>query len=56
MELALALYAQGILSFGKAAELARSSRYEFADLLGRREIPRHYTEENFAADLNYARG
>jgi len=32
-ELALALYAQAILSFGRAAELAGVSRYRFADLL-----------------------
>ena len=55
-ELALALYAQGILPFGKASELARVSRYEFAALLGRREIPRHYTDDELTHDLEYARG
>jgi predicted HTH domain antitoxin len=55
-ELALALYAQGILSFGKAAELAEVSRYAFADLVGERNIPRHYTTAELAEDLDYARG
>lgn len=55
-ELALALYAQEILSFGKAAELAEVSRYAFADLVGERNIPRHYTGVELAEDLDYARG
>jgi hypothetical protein len=33
VELALALYAQGILPFGKASELAAVSRYQLAELL-----------------------
>lgn len=56
VELALALYAQGILPFGKASELAGTSRYSFADLIGQREIPRHYTETELAQDLEYAGG
>jgi predicted HTH domain antitoxin len=56
IELAIALYAQGILSFGKASELAEVSRFEFADLITQRNIPRHYTEENLMQDINYARG
>lgn len=54
VELALALYAQGILSFGKASELAGTSRYGFADLIGQREIPRHYTDAELTQDLEYA--
>lgn len=54
-ELAVSLYAQGILSFGKARELAEMSRRAFHDLLGDREIPRHYTEAEFDEDLEYAR-
>ena len=53
-ELAIALYAQGILSFGKAAELAGTSRYAFADLIDNRNIPRHYTEDDLRHDLDYA--
>lgn len=55
-ELALALYGQGILSFGKASELAGISRLAFAELAASRELPRHYTEEELAQDLDYARG
>jgi predicted HTH domain antitoxin len=55
-ELAIALYAQGILSFGKATELANTSRYAFAELIGDRNIPRHYTADDLAQDLAYARG
>ena len=55
-ELAIALYSQGILSFGKASELAACSRFAFADLLSSRAIPRHYTDEDLAQDLGYARG
>jgi predicted HTH domain antitoxin len=50
-ELALSLYAQGILSFGKAAELAAILRDRFADLLTQRGIPRHYGSEELAEDL-----
>jgi predicted HTH domain antitoxin len=56
VELALALYTQGILSFGKAAELAELTRFAFADLIGERNIPRHYTQQDLAQDLDYARG
>lgn len=55
-ELALALYAQGILSFGKAVEPADVSRWAFADLVGERNIPRHYTTVELSEDLEYARG
>jgi predicted HTH domain antitoxin len=54
-ELAAALYAQGILPFGKAHELADLSEAAFADLLAKRNIARHYTEEDLAQDLAYAR-
>lgn len=54
-ELAVSLYAQRILSFGKARELAGVSKRAFHELLGEREIPRHYTEAELAEDLEYAR-
>jgi predicted HTH domain antitoxin len=56
IELALALYRQGILSFGKASELAELSRFAFAELVASRDIPRHYTDEELTQDLDYARG
>jgi predicted HTH domain antitoxin len=52
-ELAIALYAQSILPFGKASELAGVSRYKFADLLGERGVARHYSEGDLAQDLEY---
>lgn len=55
-ELAAALYGQGLLSFGKAVELAGGNRYSFAEMLAQRNIPRHYTSEELNEDLQYAGG
>lgn len=55
-ELALALYAQGILDMGKASELAGVSRVEFAAMASQRKIARHYTEDELGQDLAYAGG
>ncbi len=54
-ELAVALYAQGVLSLGKAAELAAMSRLLFGELVGQRGIPRHYGDADLAQDLAHAR-
>ena len=54
VELAVALYARGILSFGKARELASLDKYEFGMLLGKRGIPRHYDAEDLQDDVMYA--
>ena len=54
-ELAIALYGQGILSFGKASELASVGRFQFADLLDQRSIGRHYEADELAEDISYAR-
>jgi predicted HTH domain antitoxin len=56
IELAIALYAQGILPFGKASELAELSRFAFADLIAQRNISRHYSEDELTQDIGYARG
>jgi predicted HTH domain antitoxin len=55
-ELALSLYSQGILSFGKARELAGLSKRDFGLLLGQRQIPRHYDSDDLQDDISYARG
>ncbi len=55
-ELASALYAQELLSFGKARELAQMGHYEFGQLLGERGILRHYGAQELSEDLTYARG
>jgi predicted HTH domain antitoxin len=54
MELAIALYAQGFLSFGKARELAGIGKFEFGRLLGERSIARHYGWEELKDDFIYA--
>ena len=56
VELAVALYRQGILSFGKARELADMGKYEFGQLLGKRGVLRHYGQQELDDDLKYARG
>ncbi|NBC17210.1 MAG: UPF0175 family protein [Bacteroidetes bacterium] len=55
-ELAVALYAQNLLSFGKARELADLSKHAFAQCLADHGIARHYGEQDLADDLAYARG
>jgi predicted HTH domain antitoxin len=55
-ELAISLYQQDILSFGKARQLANMSKWELHNELGKRKIARHYTSEEFEEDLRYAKG
>ncbi len=55
-ELAVALYSRGIISFGKARELAETGKYEFGRMLGERGVSRHYGPEELEDDLAYARG
>jgi predicted HTH domain antitoxin len=54
-ELAIALYAQGALSLGKAAELAEMNRMNFGEMVGERGIARHYGDAELAQDVSYAR-
>ena len=51
VELAISLYSQGRLSFGKARELAGMSLWELRQLLGFRRIPPHYDIEDLDEDL-----
>jgi len=53
-ELAVSLYREGYLSFGKARELAELSKTDFHRLLGERQIERHYSAEDLAIDVEYA--
>ena len=50
-ELAIRLYEKGLLSFGKARELAGMTRWAFHDLLGEEDIPRRYDEDDLEQDL-----
>ena len=54
-ELAIALYAQGALSLGKAAELAEVNRILVGEMVGQRGIARHYGDAELAQDVSYAR-
>lgn len=53
--LAVSLYEEGVLSFGKARELAGLTKRAFHGLLGEREVPRHYTRTELKEDQAYAR-
>jgi predicted HTH domain antitoxin len=50
-ELAIYLFQQGKLSFGKAREMADMNVWTFQQLLGSREIPVHYGVEEYEEDL-----
>ncbi len=50
--LAVELYREGILSLGKAAELAgASTKWEMLLILNERKVPIHYTSEDAKEDL-----
>jgi len=55
IDLAVALYQKEAISLGKARKLAGMSKWEFLEELGRRKIPRHYTEKELEEDLNFAK-
>jgi predicted HTH domain antitoxin len=50
-ELAVRLYQKGLLSFGKARELAQMTKWEFHSLLGDEAIDRSYDLEELENDL-----
>ena len=54
IELAVALYARGILSLGQARRLAGLSKWEFLEELARRGVERHYTREELEDDIAFA--
>ncbi|NJL83359.1 MAG: UPF0175 family protein [Chloroflexaceae bacterium] len=51
-ELAVRLYQKGLLSFGKARELAQMTKWEFHSLLGDEGVERSYDLEELENDLN----
>lgn len=55
LELAVSLYAQKVLSQGKAAELAGLDWFAFNEVLAQRDIPMHYGQKELEEDLAYAR-
>jgi len=52
IELAVALYAQGRLSIGKARELAGMSLWQFRQLLASRQIAPHYEPDDLLSDVD----
>lgn len=54
LEMAVHLYEEWLLSFGKARELAQMSHWEFAEALAKRQISRHYTEKDCEEDIAFA--
>lgn len=53
-ELALALYRRGAIGIGPARRLAGVTRWEFEELLGQYQIPRHYSDHDLDEDIAYA--
>ncbi len=56
LEIACGLYARGVLSLGRAAELAGLSKFDLGLEVGSRGIARHYSETDLETDLAYADG
>ena len=54
IELAVALYARGVLSLGQARRLAGLSKWEFLEELAKRDVERHYTREELEDDIAFA--
>jgi len=54
-DLAILLFQQGKLSFGKAREMAGMTAWAFQQLLGSRGIPIHYDVEEYEEDLQTLR-
>jgi predicted HTH domain antitoxin len=55
-EIALALYARGLLSIGKATELAGVPRHDFETVLAKRHVERPYDATELERDLAWAKG
>lgn len=49
--LAIELYREGKISMGKAAEIAKVSRWVMFDLLGGKKIPLQYYPQDFKQDI-----
>ena len=50
-ELALSLYGRGVLSAGKAAELAGVGRMSFESILAKGRMERPFSEEDLAREI-----
>ena len=50
MTIAVELFREGLVSIGKAAEIAGISRYGMMDILASKKIPLHYSAEDLEKD------
>ncbi|MGO8676161.1 MAG: UPF0175 family protein [Limisphaerales bacterium] len=55
-EVALVLYVRGLVSVGKAVEIAEMTRQDFEGLLASRGVQRPYDDEELERDLAWAKG
>lgn len=53
-DIAVSLYQQGILAFGKARQFCNLSKWEFQKELGIRQIERHYEDTDLEEDIKFA--
>lgn len=49
--LSVELYREGLVSIGKAAEIAKVSIWEMLEILARKKIPLNYYSEDLEADI-----
>lgn len=55
-ELAVSLYQRRIITAAQACTLSGLERFLFEELLWKRHIPVHYSEEDLEKDIRYATG
>lgn len=55
-ELAISLYQREIITAAQACRLAGVDRYQFEEILWKRQIPVHYSEKDLDKDIRYATG
>lgn len=55
-ELAVSLYQRGIITSAQACSLSGLDRFQFEELLWKRQMPVHYSEEDLEKDIRYATG
>lgn len=53
--LSIELYREGVISIGKAAEIAGVSIWEMQDILAKQKIPLHYYPEDLESDIETLR-
>ena len=56
IELAISLYQREIITSAQACRLSGLAHYQFEELLWKRHIPVHYSEEDLDQDIRYATG